>query len=55
VLTEDPIERFKASHITFPPRDQGLDVVEERYGITLPEDIKLFYKKWSMALLVLQD
>ena len=46
--------RFRGTHVMRPGHPLGLAQVNEQLGITLPEDIDAFYRRWNGGLLVLK-
>ena len=53
-LSTDGYPSIEVSHIVAPPRD-GLNAVEHKFGIRLPDDFKEFYRVHNEALILTRN
>ena len=46
---------FQSTHLSWPPTEEKVDLVEAGLGVQLPEDYRSFFENWGQALLVCRE
>jgi hypothetical protein len=54
VSDDETVMRFRVGHVLTSDGDAGLDSVEKRLGVSLPDDIRAFYARWGACRLMLR-